>query len=471
MKKYLLVIGLITAMFMAVSYHSINDQNDISISTPLDYQFPDYCEYYPPPAGMKNTFRLSQDYPKSIKGYSEEQPWMAYDFKEDYAGYMQSVLDYSMEGNLEVDFVVQKNKVRNWYHAPWMHTDKESKISNDGREYHHGLTKEIDGQPGNLHELQTGVAQTWAVAFYNEPAGYTTGRVWEDPFNPNLMNSDFPDGSVCFKLLFTDAPVEQVPFLEGGLQWTANIYPALPVRGPNETYSEYQNQLKKVESKRMDRTVHILQLDIAVKDPRAEAGWTMGTFIYDGSNKGATWVDRMVPVGMMWGDDEAVIPPVDPTDSLCVERPAINDALQQTVINPYLLRKPTVKTPRKAYVTHHGYDGRMNGPVDNKISSCISCHARAGADDDGNTPAMADFGSAQYTPVQVHEYFKDIPCGIEPIVQVRDGKKNTYMASDFSYQIANGYRNFKQHIHETNAKAGINRGTTAVPEINRGGAH
>ena len=66
--------------------------------------------------------------------------------------------------------------------------------------------------------------QTWAVAYYNEPGGYTVGQVWADPNAPNKDLADFPEGTVCFKLLLTETPVAEAPYLENSLTWTANIF-------------------------------------------------------------------------------------------------------------------------------------------------------------------------------------------------------------------------------------------------------
>jgi hypothetical protein len=105
--------------------------------------------------------------------------------------------------------------------------------------------------------------------------------------------------------------------------------------------------------------MRLLQIDVAVRDARAAdtTGWVFGTFIYNGDAAGATPYDRMVPVGLMWGNDPGVTPAmVD-----------MGTALQETWINQ----------DAKPLMTHLGWAGRLNGPVDNKISSCLSCHSTA----------------------------------------------------------------------------------------------
>src|SRR6267143_1319699 len=92
--------------------------------------FPD-CSYSPPPgwnsAGGDPVFVLSQDYPTTDPSQSLEQPWKAIDFRQQPAAYMQAVIDYCYEGNLEVEFRGQDNATRKWYHAPWLHPDQRNR--------------------------------------------------------------------------------------------------------------------------------------------------------------------------------------------------------------------------------------------------------------------------------------------------------------------------------------------------------
>ncbi len=399
-------------------------------------KFPDFCPIYPVPAGTTQTFELSQDYPTSYDA-NDEKPWLEHDFKTDYSGYLKSVLSYCMEGNVEVDFSVQDNKVRKWYSAPWMHDDgktPEMKKQNSGRECLHGLTREITISAYELHPLQTNNYQTYAIAFYNPPGGHTIGKVWADPTKPIPKESEFPEGTVTFKLLFTEAPLNEVPFLEGSKEWTANIFV------PYDNYEE-----------RTNHTVRIVQLDVMVKDNRADTGWVMGTFIYNGASDGAEWHDRMEPVGLMWGDDAG-------NQSLLNNSYAYNPDLKQSVINPTILHAGTVPAnPKQGFVRHLGMGGRMNGPVDNPVSSCNSCHARAAVTDDGHTASIANFKHApkvygdpsSYTPEDFNTYFSNVKCGVWPL----EDEGTTYTMTDFSFQITNGIRNYYTVNHdETSGK-------------------
>jgi hypothetical protein len=104
--------------------------------------------------------------------------------------------------------------------------------------------------------------------------------------------------------------------------------------------------------------VRLLQVDVAIRDSRANSttGWVFGTFVYDGDVTGATPWDRLVPVGLMWGNDPNVTE----------ETKTSTTHLIQSYINP------SVGPPQ-----HLGRAGRLNGPVDNPKSSCLSCHSTA----------------------------------------------------------------------------------------------
>ena len=290
--------------------------------------FPDAHEA--PPAGWKGpVFKLRQDYP-ATKPATEALPWDKIDPKTNGVAYAKAVLAYIYDGNVAVDFQVEKNKVRNWYHAPWMHAGEK------GREFVHGLTRERTSPPKELAPTQTSRFQNWAVSIYNAPGGFTIGQVWKDHAAPNPGAAQFPVGTVGAKLLFTEANEKEVPYMKGAFEWDANVNQ--PMNDPNT---------RKVSKMRL------LQIDIAVRDARVDSltGWVFGTFTYDGNAPGATALDRMVPIGVMWGNDPTV-------------KPSSKGKLLETAINPDL------KVPQ-----HLGWGGRLNGPVDNPMSSCLSCHS------------------------------------------------------------------------------------------------
>ncbi|MGH7453533.1 MAG: hypothetical protein ACRENG_19445, partial [bacterium] len=213
-------------------------------------QFPDARDK--PPANWTGpVFRLSQDYPQ--KRPRNEEPWKAFKFKTQPQEYLERVLQYVYEGNVEVDWDGQKNAVRKWYHTPWLH------VGPNGREFVRGLTLERSSRPRELHPNQTSTFRNWAVGLYNPRGGYTIGKVWMPPNAPKEKEAKFLEGTVAVKLLFTTATVAEVPFLQGAKEWQADIN-----RDPNNL-----------------GTLRLLQIDIAVRDGRANAttGWVFGTFI------------------------------------------------------------------------------------------------------------------------------------------------------------------------------------------------
>lgn len=418
-------------------------------------------EYPPPPADAASAFRLSQDYPVRYED-NEKFPWENVDFRHEPMEYLRVVLKYCLEGMEEAKFVAQDNKVRPWYHTPWQHDDGQPANGQNangspgrlraGREYRHGLTKEKDAGPGDLHPKQDKPAQAWAVGFYNQRAGYTFGRVFRTASGyPDPSQAIFPPQSVSFKLLFTDATEEKIPFLKESLKWEANIY---------ESTNPPRNGQK---IPRLNRDMRLLQIDVAIKDPRvaSSTGWVFGTFVYDGGASGATPFDRMAPVGLSWGDD-AQAKPVGPKVS---DGAFVNERLRETKINAALLERPGVDYQKSALLRHTGLDGRLNGPVDNAGSSCISCHGRAGIwvpiwgeghfNEKFGTPMPFIAGSVRkasdFRIAEFDQWFAPVAPGANLRTVTSNGKKDTYMTTDYSLQIAFGIRNFYQHLRKDTA--------------------
>jgi hypothetical protein len=339
-----------------------------------------------PPAGWSGpVFRLSQDYPERMPELGPA-PWLEFDYQAEPQNYLKALFDYALEGNIAVEFRGQENPVRKWFHAPWLHAGQR------GREFIHGLTLERQSRPKELAPTQTKSARNWAVGMYNPRGGYTLGRVWRNRDAPDPRQAAFPEGTVAFKLLFTSAPVSQVPFLKGALEWQADIDRATDT-GPRPV-------------------VRLLQIDVAVRDSRSDAttGWIFGTFIYNGNALGATVWDRMIPVGAMWGNDP---------DRLHDDRPLV-----ETVINP----------EAESLMQHLGYKGRLNGPVDNPASSCLSCHSTAEVPPDMSEETVPGVPPPNSPPQVLERYFRNIPA----TTPFSDG----YLALDYSLQLQNGIVNW-----------------------------
>lgn len=356
--------------------------------------FPDSRDV-PPKSWDKPVFHLSQDYPQ-VEPTAEDYPWKKLDFRTQYKDYLEAVLRYALEGNIEVDWDLARNPVRKWYHAPWMHWGP------NGREFIHGLTNERASLPGELARTQTDTFQNWAVGMYNAPGGYVIGRVWRDPENPDPAAARFPDGTVALKLLFTQADPAQVPYLKDAKEWQANIYESTVVP-PNPA------------GRRAIRTMRLLQIDVSVRDSRADSttGWVFGTFVYNASLPGARPWDRFTPVGIMWGNDPKVT----------IGQVRRGELLKETVTN----------ASSQVPFQHLGWGGRLNGPVDHPNSSCLSCHSAAQWPAAGQLmpPRNVEQDSAEWM-----KWFRNVKSG-EPFTPGS-------VSLDYSLQLAAGIHNFNE---------------------------
>ncbi len=346
--------------------------------------FPDARDA-PPPGWSGPVFRLSQNYP-ATKPALGAAPWRALNFRTQSAQYLKALLTYSLQGNTKVDFRGQDNAVRKWYHAPWMHAGPA------GREFIHGLTRERASRPRELAPTQTATAQNWAVSMYNRPGGFVFGQVWKNPDAPDPGKAKFPEGTVAFKLLLTSAPVSQVPYLARSLEWQADI--------------------NRASGTAARPVLRLLQIDVAVRDQRANSttGWVFGTFIYNNDAPGASVWDRMVPVGLMWGNDP---------DRLADDKPLV----ETVIVNPGLHPVPQ----------HLGFKGRLNGPVDNPRSSCLSCHSTAQIPANLSQPTVSGLPPANPSGAELARYFRNI-MATNPFT---DGQ----LALDYSLQLQNGIAN------------------------------
>jgi hypothetical protein len=387
-------------------------------------------------------FKLKTDFPAVQPSHLPEF-MEKIDFRTQQLGYLEAVRDCDFQGNLP-DWDPFKNHVRNWYHIPWLHpttTGPNAYPPNGGTEGFHGLIKEAP-----LSSLQLGPGQkgadysVYAITLINEYAGYTMGRMWRDPENPDPRVTDarygggFPIGTVFAKLLFTDAPqgTDQISFLENPLAWTAYITPTFFPAGTGPVT-------------RVVRKVNLLQMDIAVRDARADGpgltGWVFGTFVYNGQLNNANKFMNLVPAGLTWGNDpENRINKTNPFPPV------------KTEVNPDLKQSVIFNTPQLP-PQHLGWNGRLNGPADLNTTSCMSCHITAqypavtslvpdGAVPDGGPKPPAQGGSDEWM-----KWFANIRCAtsMDP---------RTY-STDFSFQVAIALQNF------FNVKSGLEQGAWA----------
>src|SRR5205085_7359164 len=367
-----------------------------------------------PPPGESVPFKLSANYPTAAPAACApaDCPWLTMNVNFDtsfppkpvswqgggWDRYIASILTYVRKGqdpNL-ADQVGFRPDIGGggprWFNVPWVAYDPSA-----GREYRHGTTNERtahlqdligpDGKPlvaddsvGAVH-LFAGMSdackgrypegfETWSVGYYNPQGGYAIGRsIPKDgvPKTADYMGTQmlaglpFPAGTAVVKVLTTNAPPECVPALKGSPEWRVNRH----VLGSKHGKPSYM-------CARAVQVSRVVQIDVAVTDPRSPTGWVYGTYAYDGNQPGATFWDRLVPLGVQWGTDPWTFPAVpDGAASL---------PLQQSVANPAIGTGNLYE--------HMGCRGRLAGPVDNPQSSCVSCHASAYAAKPGAKSVM-----------------------------------------------------------------------------------
>lgn len=304
--------------------------------------FPSHDGEIPPATEYRGPlFQLSAEYP-DLPPESQNEPWLDVDPMADPDAYLLVLRDYFFEGMIEADFRAQDNEVRTWYHVPWMH------VGDNPREAIRGLTSERASRCKELGPTQTKRQQNWGIGFYNPAGGFTVGQVWADHTQPDAGRSQFLEGTVVAKLLFSDAPDSQVPHLAGAPVWTAYIKRAFPECGHRE-------------QGRAVRQVRLLQMDVAVKDSRAGVtGWFFGSLVYEGSALGEDPWKKVVPGGLQWGPDHGY----------GRQQADDRDPLKETYMSD---PQPVLSTFKEEL----GWLGRLNGPIDNSASSCMSCHSTA----------------------------------------------------------------------------------------------
>ena len=389
----------------------------------------------PIPGWTGHVFKLSQDYPATVP--ADKQPWLAVDPKRDPGRYTRTVLAYFYDGNIhggsiENDFDPTTNHVRKWYNAPFQD------LGTFGREFVHGLTEERNSSPNELTPEQTSVWTNYAVGFYNAPGTVPIRSVW-NPWRAQAgaqpainVAATVPEGTVAAKLLFTTASPAEVPFIATSPAWKAYIYKNLHAypSGPTDP--------------RVIGAVRLLQIDVAVKDHRAgPTGWFFGTFVYGGGPGysgpplGKGW-RNVAPVGLMWGNDPGYTPPPSPAPH--------SSGLKETWLNP------TVN------MAHYGYQYRLNGPVDNPVSSCMSCHS-TGEIKLAN-PSMSGSGMIAPIPMPTPPATPpphDIAYWFRNVGPSEPFDKPGYASTGYSLQVMDGILNYYKYLGPKTPQAGAAR--------------
>lgn len=297
---------------------------------------------------------------------SSNHAWANIPFS-DWRAYMAAVLSEAKAAGLTIqDGKATMRADAQWWISPWMD------YTPNGRERNLGLTRERSPDPGDLAPGSPGGLQVWAVGFYNAEGAYALSQVFSQPCNPAIPAAGwtFPDQAASFKLLFTNATKDQIPYLDGSPEVLAYI------DGP-------------AGQGRTEQTVRLLQVDIATRDPQSPTKWVFGTFAWKGPKSGDGLFDNLVPVGLMQGNDpDAATQNRD--DFAVLAETHLNDDLAG-----FVWRGPGQTWNERPWP---GFQGRLNGPADNLRSSCISCHALAqwprskalGIVPSGNTYSLAN---------------------------------------------------------------------------------
>jgi hypothetical protein len=335
---------------------------------------------------------------------------------------------------------------------------------NGGTEGFRGFIKEAPIDPYQLGpDQKSNGYSVYAITLVNDFAGFSMGKMWADPESPDVTALDkrfgggFPIGTVFAKLLFTDAPDEKgiangdkIDYLQTNpLTWKGYI---------TENWSS---------PTRVVKDLHLLQMDIAVRDARADqpglSGWVFGTFVYNGQTGNPNRFMNLVPSGLMWGNDPEVNEPNQVINAPNPFAPNPWDPsaipVKKTTINPALKQSVIFADQKYLPPQHLGYGNRLNGPADLTTSSCMSCHNAAQFPQ--IAPLVAIQTGVKPTDPAWMDFFKNIPCGTAT-------DPNGY-STDFSFQVAMALTNFFQAKSE--ALKGQWSGEYVVPErpIHRAG--
>ena len=427
------------------------DDSAPSTMAPKDCVRGTFKDYYlqgqggdPSPDYKGRVFKLSQNYPTDLPPI-EAYPWLKIAFKNggpvDSQAYLKALLDYGLAGNVAADFYVQDNKVRKWYNMPWMDWNTEVASDwpgTDGREYIHGLTHEFDSEGNTFGQSQREFVDTWATAYVNDRYAFGIGQVFchpDDPKpgalnpNPTALNS-MAEGSFVIKLLFSTVNEEELSIVKGAFEWDADIYVH---KSPRERNAGPLSMFERKPGK-----IRLIQIDLQVRDNRSPTGWLLGTYGYDGRGKGETPWQRMVPLGLQWGNN----PTVTYAESCSGPNgPCDYDKLTEQWINRQAV--VDLATPPLSF-NHLGFGGRLAGPVDNPKSSCMGCHQTAGFP---SVPILAEFapnGALLKLDAQSHPetaqslrmmYFGNVPGGAV-------FSDTQLYSSDYSLQLSMGLQNF-----------------------------
>ena len=397
-------------------------------SSSLAFAYPDFAHMLSPTVYKGKVFRLSDDYPTSLPRKDKAiKEILSIDYEDDWEQYSLAIRDYIFEGNIdqdgdyENDFFAENNDERDWYHVPWLHWGAR------GREGFHGLTAEVTVGKQLLAREQVEPTQAYALAMYNDIAAYTIGKIWPPEGGvPNIhaleKGVSFDEGAVIAKILLIKLGEEQVPYLTDPITWKG--------------YVAEGNEFPTEQSVRKVFDLHVVQLDFMIKDRRAvnAGGWVMGTLVYLGDKGNDNRWYNLTPLGIIFGNDpDQKISFVNKE----LKKTIINKNLEETIINPEFEDIPM----------HLGWGGRLSGPLDSEISSCVSCHQTAQFPSVSailptlSIPPIALPKNGEEASLPWLRYYRNLPSG----VSFDKGTANL----DFSLRLSLSISNYYEYLSQT----------------------
>lgn len=353
-----------TVAFLAVSFAST-----ALAENPYDEPIrPPSSEYSGP------LFELSSDYPTDLAPHTGLFPWQAAIGGGQITTANAATFAQALKDHVSPDMTVLMYDYENWdagaagwYNQPWLSTIRDGI---HGTYQGSGFPPEMFPASGLKTNMTTHVA-----VYYDERAAVSLSNTWgtsgTNP-EPAIFGGDtlFAEGGLIVKPALTTATGAEWPPMEGSVSWP--IYASPDGTAPVNVFN-----------------AQFFQFDIVVKDSLSapESQWVYMTLVYDKDAPGITNWEKMVPLGVMWGNDPDVNSPMDcsylPPNLTC-------PTLSETWINPNapIYSKETL-----------GWGGRLSGPNDAAVdinarvlqsdgsskpyngryamSSCMGCHGAA----------------------------------------------------------------------------------------------
>ncbi|MFD1840371.1 hypothetical protein [Paracidovorax cattleyae] len=407
-------------------------------------------------------FKASYAFPTNSSDMSA-QPWLTLDPRkpQEREAYYAAVLAYGLTAFTGDISDGCKEVANGWYHAPWMTLsfgngpdDVAKGNIGAGREPICGLTQERPAPKGYLHASQTrDDVQSWAVGMFNQPGGHVLGRIWRNRSVADLSDMRYPEGTFIIKFLFTEASEAEVPYLKGAPMWSANIYTSFGA------------------ASRETKPMRLLQVDFAIRDKRmdAQTGWVFGTFMYANVDASTSphWTKNLLPVGVMWGNDPGETMPA---------------AFKEQALDPQItkLRDQGLLFDLKRR-REFGWKDRVNGPIDNPASSCLSCHGTGQVHKQENIKQFITPSARPATDANKMLWFRNIKAG-DPFVFTQDelkvldqrapsdvradwtlGRMADFVSTDYSLQVRMGIETSRAYANQQ-AIAAVNQLKLQAPK-------